>query len=285
MVALRAAVHRGWWPCSLRLEPYSWQLGYVAAAAAAAAAPLSARRPHPPLCGFSCELGRGMSAWVRKLNIQGLMPGGGDGNGDGDDDSDDGDVFCSPSAAAGGGEQDFELDFGATSFGSPLSAQGSAGWDSGGGLSSGSSSATSPRARGGGGGDNLPLPSDDLLTARAVDLEDEQLKVSVSETTEGAVQLKDFDILHVVGKGGFGKVMQVKKIDDGQIFALKSMLKSHIVQCEEVDGVRTERRVLQQIRHPFIVRLHYAFQTAAKLCAHLLCHYCFGAMTRNTTRT
>eukprot|EP01047_Picozoa_sp_COSAG01_P096860 COSAG01_NODE_27279_length_689_cov_5.461017_1_plen_145_part_10 len=91
-----------------------------------------------PLCGFSRELGRGMSAWVRKLNIQGLMPGGGDGNGDsngdGDDDSDDGDVFCSPSAAAGGGEQDFELDFGATSFGSPLSAQGSAGGDSGGGL-------------------------------------------------------------------------------------------------------------------------------------------------------
>ena len=28
-------------------------------------------------------------------------------------------------------------------------------------------------------------------------------------------------MLHVVGRGGFGKVMQVRKKDDGEIFAIK----------------------------------------------------------------
>ena len=74
-----------------------------------------------------------------------------------------------------------------------------------------------------------------------------------------------------VGQGGFGKVMQVRKINggksagQGRIFALKAMSKKHISDCGEVNGVRTEARVLQKIRHPFIVRLHYAFQTEAKL--------------------
>ena len=43
------------------------------------------------------------------------------------------------------------------------------------------------------------------------------------------------------------------------------MSKQHIVASMEVNGVRPERAVLQRIRHPFIVRLYYAFQTPAKL--------------------
>lgn len=106
------------------------------------------------------------------------------------------------------------------------------------------------------------------LPSSPVALKDE-LNTTVEPTS--GVRLSDFEVLHVVGQGGFGKVMQVRKINggnaggQGRIFALKAMSKKHISDCGEVNGVRTEARVLQKIRHPFIVRLHYAFQTEAKL--------------------
>jgi serine/threonine protein kinase len=43
------------------------------------------------------------------------------------------------------------------------------------------------------------------------------------------------------------------------------MTKKHIIANGGVVDVKTERAVLQRIRHPFIVRLYYAFQSAAKL--------------------
>ena len=43
---------------------------------------------------------------------------------------------------------------------------------------------------------------------------------------------------------------------------------------KQVEHTRTERRVLGSMRHPFIVRLHFAFQTAAKL--YFVLDYCAG---------
>ena len=39
----------------------------------------------------------------------------------------------------------------------------------------------------------------------------------------------DFELLTVIGKGSFGKVMQVKKKDTGQIFAMKVLRKEAII--------------------------------------------------------
>lgn len=75
----------------------------------------------------------------------------------------------------------------------------------------------------------------------------------------------DFELLKVVGKGSFGKVMQVRKKDTGEIFAMKVLKKEQLVARKQVAHTRTERTVLQNINHPFIVSLRYAFQTQAKL--------------------
>jgi len=40
--------------------------------------------------------------------------------------------------------------------------------------------------------------------------------------------VNDFTFLKVVGKGSFGKVMQVRKNDDGQIYAMKVLKKKSI---------------------------------------------------------
>jgi serine/threonine protein kinase len=77
--------------------------------------------------------------------------------------------------------------------------------------------------------------------------------------------LDDFTLLTVVGKGSFGKVIQVRKNDSGEIFAMKVLKKDHVVKRKQVEHTMTERRILENIRHPFIVSLRYAFQTSQKL--------------------
>jgi len=75
----------------------------------------------------------------------------------------------------------------------------------------------------------------------------------------------DFELLNVVGKGSFGKVMQVKKKDDGKIYAMKVLRKDAIIQRKQVAHTKAEKSILQKIQHPFIVKLNYAFQTKDKL--------------------
>lgn len=79
------------------------------------------------------------------------------------------------------------------------------------------------------------------------------------------VSVDDFDLLTVIGKGSFGKVMQVRKKDSGRIYAMKVLRKEAIVERDEVGHTRSEKNILGHIQHPFIVGLKYSFQTAEKL--------------------
>uniref|UniRef100_A0A671RW63 non-specific serine/threonine protein kinase n=1 Tax=Sinocyclocheilus anshuiensis TaxID=1608454 RepID=A0A671RW63_9TELE len=76
-----------------------------------------------------------------------------------------------------------------------------------------------------------------------------------------------FELLKVLGQGSFGKVFLVRKLmgpDAGQLYAMKVLKKASL---KVRDRVRTkmERDILVEVNHPFIVRLHYAFQTEGKL--------------------
>lgn len=79
------------------------------------------------------------------------------------------------------------------------------------------------------------------------------------------LSIEDFDLLKVVGKGSFGKVMQVMKKDTKQIYALKSLRKHHIVSRMEVTHTMAERTVLARINNPFVVPLKFSFQSPEKL--------------------
>ncbi|KAI8325885.1 AGC/AKT protein kinase [Martensiomyces pterosporus] len=79
------------------------------------------------------------------------------------------------------------------------------------------------------------------------------------------LSIDQFDLLKVIGKGSFGKVMQVRKLDTGRIYAMKILSKSKIVMRSEVAHTLAERNVLAKINHPFIVPLKFSFQTPEKL--------------------
>lgn len=79
------------------------------------------------------------------------------------------------------------------------------------------------------------------------------------------VTLNDFDLLKVVGRGAFGKVMLVEKKDTKQIYAMKSVHKERIIDRSQLEHVKTERIVLEKSKSPFIVSLEFAFQTPEKI--------------------
>ncbi len=83
-------------------------------------------------------------------------------------------------------------------------------------------------------------------------------------------QLSDFEVLKVIGKGGFSRVLQVRKRDTGALYAMKIISKSFVIQKGKIEQIMTERRVLSKISHPFIVKLHYAFQSVLSSSPHIV---------------
>ncbi|KAK3702286.1 Serine/threonine-protein kinase [Vermiconidia calcicola] len=92
-----------------------------------------------------------------------------------------------------------------------------------------------------------------------------RLGVKFVENRQRSLKIEDFDLLKVVGKGSFGKVMQVMKKDTQRIYALKTIRKQHIISRSEVAHTLAERSVLAQINNPFIVPLKFSFQSPEKL--------------------
>ncbi|KAG7478076.1 hypothetical protein MATL_G00076570 [Megalops atlanticus] len=76
----------------------------------------------------------------------------------------------------------------------------------------------------------------------------------------------DFDFLAVIGKGTFGKVLLAKRKCDGTFYAVKVLQKKIILKKKEQKNIMAERNVLlKSLKHPFLVGLHYSFQTPEKL--------------------
>ncbi|KAK0333794.1 Serine/threonine-protein kinase [Friedmanniomyces endolithicus] len=92
-----------------------------------------------------------------------------------------------------------------------------------------------------------------------------RIGVKFVENRQRSLKIEDFDLLKVVGKGSFGKVMQVMKKDTQRIYALKTIRKQHIISRSEVAHTLAERSVLAQINNPFIVPLKFSFQSPEKL--------------------
>lgn len=61
------------------------------------------------------------------------------------------------------------------------------------------------------------------------------------------VSLSDFNLISVLGKGAFGKVMLVEKKDTTQLFAMKSLRKEEIIEKNQVEHTKTERRILEYV--------------------------------------
>lgn len=92
-----------------------------------------------------------------------------------------------------------------------------------------------------------------------------QIGVAYQPSSGQSLTIDDFELITVIGKGSFGKVMQVRKRDTMRIYALKTIRKAHIVDRKEITHTLAERLVLARVNNPFIVPLKFSFQSEQKL--------------------
>ncbi|KAK6586032.1 hypothetical protein PZA11_001089 [Diplocarpon coronariae] len=128
------------------------------------------------------------------------------------------------------------------------------------------------------------------ITSYEVPLEHEFISESVAEKPlYGAIEgglvqdvrsrkmaATDFEPLRCLGKGTFGTVLLVKQQKTGRLYAQKQFKKASLtVHKRLIEQTKTERSILESVnRHPFVVKLFYAFQDHEKL--YLILEYAQG---------
>lgn len=123
-------------------------------------------------------------------------------------------------------------------------------------------------------------------------------QINLGPSSNPSAKPSDFHFLKVIGKGSFGKVLLARHRTDDQFYAVKVLQKKAILKKKEVNAlalaldaschkrccrintsnpilfvcsvqekhIMSERNVLlKNVKHPFLVGLHYSFQTADKL--------------------
>jgi serine/threonine protein kinase len=78
------------------------------------------------------------------------------------------------------------------------------------------------------------------------------------------MSMEMFEIISVIGRGYYGKVMLCSNRETQELVAIKTIHKEQLVQAQKIHTVITERNVLEKTNHPFIVSLKFAFQTPSK---------------------
>ena len=94
----------------------------------------------------------------------------------------------------------------------------------------------------------------------------------IDEKSNIVVNYNSFEILELIGGGSFGKVFKVKLKGTNQIFAMKVLNKGYLIKKKLLRYAITECNVLKQSNCPFIIKLHYSFQTPENL--YMILDYC-----------
>lgn len=78
-------------------------------------------------------------------------------------------------------------------------------------------------------------------------------------------KVRDFDLWKRIGKGGFGDVWMATKSGDDHLYAMKIIAKERLVKTHSIDRVIAEKKILQNLNHPFVISLRFAFQDKTKI--------------------
>ncbi len=75
-----------------------------------------------------------------------------------------------------------------------------------------------------------------------------------------ASSITDFELLSQIGRGTYAKVVLARLRQDDKLYAIKILNKKLIIQQGQEVHIMTEKKILAQISHPFLIKLHSTFQ-------------------------
>ncbi len=67
----------------------------------------------------------------------------------------------------------------------------------------------------------------------------------ISPNKRKQVSSSDFELVKVIGRGGFSRVLLARKKDTGRLYAMKILKKSKIIREKKIKPILSERAVLE----------------------------------------
>jgi len=98
------------------------------------------------------------------------------------------------------------------------------------------------------------LDFDELINSRDASVSEIYRRNSLT-----VASFEDFTLMHVIGRGTFGKVYLVRCNKNDRLFAMKCIRKDVVIEHESVESLKVERLILTQVNHPFVIGMDYVF--------------------------
>ncbi|KAK4147011.1 uncharacterized protein C8A04DRAFT_9320 [Dichotomopilus funicola] len=86
-----------------------------------------------------------------------------------------------------------------------------------------------------------------------------------ARVTRGRYSLADFELLRTLGTGSFGRVHLVQSRHNHRFYAIKVLKKAQVVKMKQVEHTNDERKMLGEVKHPFLITLWGTFQDPRNL--------------------
>eukprot|EP00826_Nyctotherus_ovalis_P063356 TRINITY_DN9287_c0_g2_i6.p1 TRINITY_DN9287_c0_g2~~TRINITY_DN9287_c0_g2_i6.p1 ORF type:complete len:235 (+),score=74.04 TRINITY_DN9287_c0_g2_i6:1510-2214(+) len=117
----------------------------------------------------------------------------------------------------------------------------------------------------------LEITSDSRNIIIANDIESE---ADLNGKEDKKIGFSSFKVVSKLGQGAFGRVFEVQMLSNNATYAMKSISKEFLSETRQFKYAEAECRILKELDHPFVIKLHYAFQTPNYL--HLVIDLCEG---------
>lgn len=130
---------------------------------------------------------------------------------------------------------------------------------------------------------SMPSSSCKLKTENEVEILSNSCLSFQGKQKTTKITTNDVKIQGRIGSGNFGKIFAVKLKDNQELFAMKTYGKQEFLLTNLARFLFSEKRIMANFDHPFIVKMHYAFQNNEKL--FIMMDYCHkGDLGNQTTR-
>lgn len=88
---------------------------------------------------------------------------------------------------------------------------------------------------------------------------------SDARSSKGKYTLDDFALQRTLGTGSFGRVHLVQSNHNHRFYAIKVLKKAQVVKMKQIEHTNDERRMLNRVKHPFLITLWGTWQDAKNL--------------------